>query len=295
MKIWLLTNEYPPFFGGGMATYVKAAAEMLAAAGQDVTVFIQDDHAESIENIQGIRIVRFLIKIKEGYDYPQQLALQMSETVVKQITADGAPPDIIEVQDCLGLGYYLLKGKAYGEPLLKNIPIVVIMHTPMFEVGRANLWNMYTVHISNFMMKFREKECLTMADGLLCPSNFLKKQIRLTMPELDITVMPLPLPDLSYEKNADNPAKGKIDLLFFGRLEYRKGIAQFIEVAARRWAEGRKFNITVIGKDMLFVPEKCFMGAKLQQKYQEYAEDGRLTFIEQLAPAELYMKMRMPK
>ena len=33
LKYWLLTTEYPPFFGGGIGTYCAITAKMLAEEG----------------------------------------------------------------------------------------------------------------------------------------------------------------------------------------------------------------------------------------------------------------------
>jgi hypothetical protein len=42
MKIWLLTTEYPPVFGGGIATYCIHTARMLTLHSHEITVFVSD-------------------------------------------------------------------------------------------------------------------------------------------------------------------------------------------------------------------------------------------------------------
>ncbi|HMG66446.1 MAG TPA: hypothetical protein VK588_02135, partial [Chitinophagaceae bacterium] len=62
MKYWLLTTEYPPFFGGGIGTYCAITARMMAEKGHEISVFVNDstvkDHV--IEQDQaGVRLIRF--------------------------------------------------------------------------------------------------------------------------------------------------------------------------------------------------------------------------------------------
>ena len=61
MTYWLLTTEYPPFYGGGISTYCGITAAMLAGEGHGVTVFVSDN---SVDNVvvatqAGVRLVRF--------------------------------------------------------------------------------------------------------------------------------------------------------------------------------------------------------------------------------------------
>ena len=44
MKIWFLTGEFAPEFGGGIGTYVENCAKMFAKAGDDVTVIVRGNN-----------------------------------------------------------------------------------------------------------------------------------------------------------------------------------------------------------------------------------------------------------
>ena len=61
MNYWLLTSEYPPFFGGGISTYCYHTAKMLYQYGHNVSVFVNDNSIKDklIETREGIRIIRF--------------------------------------------------------------------------------------------------------------------------------------------------------------------------------------------------------------------------------------------
>ena len=49
MKIWFLTGEFAPDFGGGIGTYVENCAKMFAEAGDDVTVIVRTINGDKVE------------------------------------------------------------------------------------------------------------------------------------------------------------------------------------------------------------------------------------------------------
>jgi hypothetical protein len=63
MNIWLLTGEYPPDFGGGIATYSYHTTEMLTQRGHTLTVFAADENLtggwQVNEASPRLRVVRF--------------------------------------------------------------------------------------------------------------------------------------------------------------------------------------------------------------------------------------------
>ena len=50
MKIWFLTGEFAPEFGGGIGTYVENCAKMFAQKGHDITVIVRGN--KSTKSIQ---------------------------------------------------------------------------------------------------------------------------------------------------------------------------------------------------------------------------------------------------
>lgn len=69
MKIWFLTGEFAPDFGGGIGTYVENCAKMFAEAGDEVTVIVRSLRENKEEkNKEGYRVVRFK-QTEEGNEY----------------------------------------------------------------------------------------------------------------------------------------------------------------------------------------------------------------------------------
>ena len=71
MKYWLLTTEYPPFFGGGIGSYCATTAKMLSENGHDVTVFVCDASVRDVveEQKENLRIVRFNTSRTKSYAF----------------------------------------------------------------------------------------------------------------------------------------------------------------------------------------------------------------------------------
>lgn len=44
MKIWYITSEFPPTYGGGVGMYVDIISRLMSQAGHQVVVFVRDAH-----------------------------------------------------------------------------------------------------------------------------------------------------------------------------------------------------------------------------------------------------------
>lgn len=287
MNIWILTSEFPPHFGGGIGMYVNQVSTMFSQAGHDVTVMVRDSHQNAVENYNGVRVVRFQDMLGEYYSYLgywTALSYQYAEEVVSLIKKDGVKPDIIEIQEYNGIGYYLLMKKWQLDPLLKDIPVVIHLHTPTFELDKINQGPRYK--FPNYWIGHMEKFCMKAADALLSPSMFLKKQIQHVAPENPIEVIHLPYNLEEYEKGYNRDFNSDT-FLYFGRTEYRKGVAQMLKVAEQVWEQGHKFKLKIIGGDTYFHPKAQKLGELLKQKYRHRIEEGSLIFKDAVPPKDL--------
>lgn len=162
MKIWFLTGEFAPDFGGGIGTYVENCAKMFAKAGDDVTVIVRSINGNKTEKAkEGYRIERFQQGEGENYQYlgyDNALAYQYYEVIMRMIDKYGKP-DIIEMQEYNAYGQYIIQSKLMLNEKLKDIPLVVHLHTPSFETLKINQFNTYElpfiglVRWKNFALK----------------------------------------------------------------------------------------------------------------------------------------------
>lgn len=288
MNIWFLTSEFPPEYGGGIGMYVDNVARMMAREGHNIKVIVRDSNKTKTELIKpNLEICRFLHmqgSVYETLGYWTALSYQYAEEVINMLKDSSVRPDVIEVQDYNAIGYYLMLRKWQHEPLLRDIPIVMHLHTPTFELDKVNQAPRYK--FPNYWIGQMEKFCMVAADALLSPSEFLKDQIQYIAPENSIKVINLPYEvdeyKEGYTRNFDSNT-----FLYFGRSEYRKGVQQMIQGASKLWEQGYDFKLKLIGGDTYFHPRAGNLGEFLKGKYKKYIDEGKLIFQAAIPPKEL--------
>lgn len=291
MKIWFLTGEFAPEFGGGIGTYVENCAKMFAQAGDDVTVIVRGNNNTKLETTTyGYKVLRFKQGQGEQYKYlgyENALAYQYYNEIMELIKIDGKP-DIIETQEYNALGQYLIQYKYLLNEQLKDIPIVVHLHTPSFETLRINQFNRY--EHPYYWIGEMEKFCIKGADALLCPSKFLADKLQYLVPDKEIKVINLPF-DIEEEEirkySKEQIKEDKKTILYFGRTEYRKGVIQMLKGAKRLWDKGLDFKIKIIGGDTILDPKGTYIGEEIKVQYKKYIEAGNLEMMNSIPHLEL--------
>lgn len=288
MNIWFLTSEFPPEYGGGIGMYVDNVSKMMARAGHEITVFVRNNEEDLIEfPEENLRYIRFQHCKDDIYNYMGYwgaLSYQYSEVVIQQCLKEDRRPDIIEVQEYGGIGYYLIMRKLLGDVRLKNIPIVVHLHTPVFELSRVNQTPQYK--FPDYWIGQMEKFCIKSADAVVCPSEFLKKKIQPLFPDTDITVINLPY-NLENINKYSSRNKGAKTIVYCGRTEYRKGILQALKAFSELWSEGYHVKLKVFGGDTYFYPKAMQLGDIIKGKYRKWIDAGLLELCGSIPPEEL--------
>lgn len=291
MKIWFLTGEFAPDFGGGIGTYVENCAKMFAKAGDDVTVIVRSLNDNKIEKTkEGYKVVRFKQGEGEYYTYlgyDNALAYQYYDVIMKLIEKEGKP-DVIEMQEYNAYGQYIIQNKLMLNEKLQDIPLVVHLHTPSFETLKINQFNTYEAPF--YWIGEMEKFCIKGADALLCPSQFLADKLQYLVKD-KINVINLPF-DIDkdelgkYEKMKINK-NDKKTILYFGRTEYRKGVVQMLKGAEKLWKKGLDFKIKIIGGDTKLESKGIMIGEELKKKYAKYIESDNLEILSPIPHLEL--------
>lgn len=287
MKIWYLTSEFPPSYGGGIGMYVDIVSRMMAKEGNDVTVFVRDECDSETALSPLLKHVRF--KAGEGEEYScmgywTALAYQYCREVFMHLDT-GDIPDIIEVQEYSAIGYYILQYKYLGDPRLEDVKIVVHLHTPTFELSKINRTPEY--RFPEYWIGQMEKYCIKAADGLVTQSEFLKSKLS-GYASQEIKVIPLPYQFPKEESLSYNCGEY---LLYAGRIEWRKGIAQFIGEMDKLWAQGEKTKLVALGGDTFFAPKNCTLRQLLEKKYAHRIREGLLEFVDSVPPKKLNQMM----
>lgn len=274
MKIWILTTEYPPAFGGGIGTYVENVAKMYSEKGENVKVILRDNENIRKKENSNLEVCRFLLRYDKEYAYMgeiQSMAYQYFEYLNKLLLED--KPDVIEIQEYNAIGYYILQNKYLNRDYLKGIPVVLHLHTPQFALYSINKNVSYK--LPDYWVGEMEKFCIKAADVLMCPSQFLADKLQYLNISKKIKVINLPF---SLKESNENIEKDNNLFVYFGRTEYRKGVQQLVEAFEKIWKKGYKCKLKLIGGDVKFFPKNENLGTILKQKYSNRIEEGVLEF-----------------
>jgi glycosyltransferase involved in cell wall biosynthesis/GT2 family glycosyltransferase len=308
MKIFLIASECPPV-AGGIATYVDNTASMFANSEHELTVFARSHQAgvEQKGNLKFIKIppkdIHLVTPTKANplsekhpsfpynvMGYWGALSYQLAEEVISYIRNNGKP-DVIETEDYSGLGYFLIQNKLLGCPELQGVPIVLTLHSSQYMLYPAS--KMPSYQLSDYWVGRMEKFCTLAVDGIIAPTRYIAKEATDALgDDLDIEIIPLPGPKLLLNDSGfptSNPTSG--DIVYFGRLEVRKGIIPLLEGCSKLWDAGVDFKLTAIGGDTWYHIQGCYMKPYLTEKYSKYISEGRLVLKNPLKAVELYQRI----
>jgi glycosyltransferase involved in cell wall biosynthesis len=295
LKYWLLTTEFPPFFGGGIGTYCAITARMMAAKGHSVSVFIND---ASISNISitedsGIRIIRFNTSRTNSSSFLGHITNISYEfaDIVKHLIEKEGKPDCIEAQEYLGIAYYLLQFKLLLYDWCRDIPVLITMHSPSFLYMEYNHVPMY--RYPNFWICEMERFCLQAADQIISPSHFMVRELdkRFKLSNKNIEIIPNPFEWKSYSNHEDvniDPDQ----IVFFGKLTAQKGAFRLMAYFKKLWDEGFDRRLYLLGgQDIVYHPEGITMGDLLRQRYKKYLQQGLLKMESHVKPADIAQRL----
>lgn len=255
MKIALVNSEYPTTTGmdhGGIATYTFTLANMLVENGHIVHLFSREgvftDEASDKVTLHTITyrkqsniFKRLLSRLfLDDNDWQRGLAFDLFQKV--NFLARKKDIDIVEYPEYGGLGFYF---KSKG-----GIPTVVTLHTPTELVDTLN--EIAPTAVSSKMYHM-EKVSIVNASACKSPSKALKEYTT-NYYHIDpsrISVLKNPFSAeyarVKYVAKSD-PAAGPFNVLFSGRLEYRKGAEILLRSIKRILAIHPDISFTIAGE-----------------------------------------------
>jgi glycosyltransferase involved in cell wall biosynthesis len=288
MTYWLLTTEYPPFHGGGISTYAFFSAKMLCEKGHSVLVLVVDDSIQDHileEKANNLTIVRFnsnRSKLFKSLGYSARLSYEFAR-MVEQIISLKGKPDYIEAQDYLGIAYYLLQFKHLGYSFIKDVPLIITLHSPAYLYLEYN--RVPTYRFPEFWTCEMEKQSITGADQLISPTRFMAAQVRSTLNGK--------LPPVAVIRNPYYPETGictgftRNKIVYYGKLVAQKGSFELLHYFSILWNNGFPHSLYLIGgTDIVYHPELQTMGQLVKKKYGSYIDKGLLRLKGKIDPAE---------
>lgn len=158
--------------------------------------------------------------------------------------------DLIEFPDWRALGLRAIQAKACGDAL-NDVPLAVKLHSTSQWQREGNLQ-----HISaprDLKLEFCERHAFENADIQLSPSGYMLEYTRLAdWAVRDDAVVAYPYPDPEPEPT---PQLAEVrELVFFGRLERRKGLHLFLDALE---SVDPEIPVLFLGKDTLIGADKA--------------------------------------
>ena len=264
-KVAIVTSElHGPMHNGGIGTSYTALAEALVEDGQTVTVVYVGEHLseEPMEHwvehyaAKGIRVVPIGVEkssaIRWQYEWPRRSWLAMRW--LREQDADPATRlDVIHFPECNGHGFHTVAARKAGLAFDDTV-LCTGAHSStrwIYEAAGNPFFSM-----SQVALDFMEEQCLTGSDVVVSPSAYLIQWMRNTGWEL---------PAATYAQQNVQPqtARGGVDeplddplpdaapireLVFFGRLETRKGIHTFCDALDLMGSAMNGVSVTFMGK-----------------------------------------------
>jgi glycosyltransferase involved in cell wall biosynthesis len=279
MKHLILCREYPPapYPPGGIGTYVAHIARVLAERGETVHVIGQrwEGADKDVEISCEGRLIVHRISAEDVALYPTLgISSQTARAEVEGMLASGFPSqwfswvaaglserlieregiDIIEGQEWEAPLFYLLQRRALGLGPERKPPCVVHFHSPTEMIFYHNEWSI--ARPDYLPMKRYEDFVIKSADAYLCPSNYLAGQCTALygLDSADIYVQPLPRGSTErIARDAETWSKGSI--CYFGRLEPRKGVVEWLDAAVAVAEKRPTPTFEFIGSNLLYAED----------------------------------------
>lgn len=239
-SLCLVTSEYNgPWKNGGIGTAFCYLARFLVAEGYNVTVLytakegIDDGNMAHWVATLAEEHVTFvpLMTLHERFPKrPPENNTELSFHVYQWLKEHRFA--VIHFHDYQGLGYHSLKAKHQGLAFA-DTTLCVQLHGPSTWVHPYN--QEYLTDINTATTFFQERESIALADYVISPSQYMLNWCRKqgwALPEKAIA-----LPNLygarDYHAASISFPRPINELVFFGRLEPRKGLELFCQALAR--------------------------------------------------------------
>jgi glycosyltransferase involved in cell wall biosynthesis len=281
MNIWLLTGEYPPDYGGGIATYSYHTTQMMLARGHQLTIFATAENLpggwQIEEPSERLRVVRFGANQSPQSKILGEFARWSYDAalVVKEFCSKEGPPDVLEAQEYLGMPYYLLMRRLALDEELTNLPILVTAHTPLYLCQKYNQLPIY--RFPGYWIGEMERYSLLAADQVVYPSRFLRNEIERDQSHIRdhsrVIANPYQFPEQLKIPPGNSHRRG---FLFNARIEKRKGIESLLSAFSQQWEIGLDEPLYLVGDDWQDELNRSVMSKVIHKQYGKFIQAGLL-------------------
>ncbi|MEJ8278371.1 glycosyltransferase family 4 protein [Pseudonocardia spirodelae] len=293
MRVLMVSWEFPPVVVGGLGRHVHALSRELVAAGHEVVVLSRaptgtdaGTHPTADVTVDGVRVLRVAEDPPE-LEFAADLVawtLAMGHAMLRHaLTAllPGWRPDVVHAHDWLVAHPSIALADALG------VPLVATVHAT--EAGRHSGWLPgplnRQVHSTEWWLAQR-------ADEIITCSGAMRAEVA-ALHDLDpgaVHVVHNGIDPRRWRARsaAPAPAAGGPRIVFFGRLEYEKGVQDLIAAlpGIRRRHRGTRLLVAGTGTQREMLGERVARHrVKGAVRFLGHLPDGELTALLRAADA----------
>ncbi|MEJ2801967.1 glycosyltransferase family 4 protein [Comamonadaceae bacterium PP-2] len=281
----LVSRDYPPCHTGGIATFVHALAHALHAMGHRVHVVASsdsdrsehvDDHGVQVHRVAERAVRRPLGAVR--LRVPRRIWRWSASAFAKV-----AELDRIHAVDLVEAPIWTCEGIAFL--LDRRWPLVTSLHTTLHTWMESNprkskawLWQ----YAYGRPMLALERLLMTQADGIRANSQAIIREIEraydMAFDPLVTHVVPHGLLPVEVPAPAARTDEERIELLFVGRLEERKGIAVLLRALPGLMARWPGLHVNILGDTHIRNAEGRYEMDEFQARHHDQPWLPRVVF-----------------
>ncbi len=278
MNICFLSQEYPPETqGGGIGTYTHNMAAALVDLGHTVHVITSTRNKGGTSQDDGVWIHR----VKRRDLKPKELDLfQYSRSVASKLSLIDCPFDIVQASE--------FEGEAFWYSSRRSFPLLTRLATPFFLIEKLNG---KVFKGPRPLLDWIEKKQTLRSDGVIAPSASLASVVseKWNIEPSEIEIIPNGVDisrviQLGNRGSVPEVLKDQEFLLYFGRLEERKGVrilADALPVVFDRFPD---LKMVFIGHDQNY--RGSMMKEHVSQRVGQY--EKQLIFYDYMPQESLF-------
>lgn len=263
MRICLVSSELAPWSGWGAGAYAHHMARAFASAGAEAHVLTFEREGLSDgpnDELDGATVHTFDCRSPPAsWNAYGQRAMRHAMGAYHALLAlhERVGFDAIEFPDFGAEGYFVFRARRSLQQFA-GATLAVRAHTPISMCRGLN--EQATLSWPDAVLEHMERTCLLEADALVSPSRALLEQIETYLPGVRRDGRPElaianPLMPAGQQHHAPTHSDGgPPELLFFGRLEWRKGPDVLVDAACSLLEAGRELSVRLVGKDTSTAP-----------------------------------------
>lgn len=269
MRVLMVSWEFPPVVVGGLGRHVHALSRELAAAGHDVVVLSRQPagtdastHPTVVESVNGVRVVR-VAEDPPHLEFARDMVawtLAMGHALVRHALVGLLPdwrPDVVHAHD------WLVAHPAIALADALDVPLVATLHAT--EAGRHSGWlpgpMNRQVHSTEWWLANRADEVITCSTAMrrevATLFDLTPEQVHVVHNGIDAHRWRVPRVAAAEAADWRRRATGP-QLVYFGRLEYEKGVQDLVAALPRirRRHPGTRLLVAGTGTQQAFLAER---------------------------------------